>query len=208
MKPIINKILTTEFELFQDVKNIDGRASCQDDWDTFRIMRGSQFSAWNSKMLSSYDEDLTFSAALNRNLLWEKYAYMMRFTDPRKYADLEQYLPNPDSETMNMINEIVKCQVAWIADINQEYPVLCAGGRPIYTQQDSLYQTSFETYLTGELMTYSKQTIRLYLDHVHKLLEAQENMGLICLKSIAKEYGYPSVEDAEKAMSKQGSATS
>jgi len=200
MKPIIKDILAIEFKLFQAVKNIDGRASCQDDWNTFQIMRGSQFSAWNDTMLSSYMEDLSYAGSLSRNLVWEKYANMMRSTDPQQYAALKQYLPDIDRETMVMINEIVTNQVTWINNINRKYPCLSASGRPVYAHQDSLYQTSFETYLTGELMTYSRQTLRLYLDHVHKLLDLQENMYLINLESIAKAYGYASADDAETMM--------
>lgn len=81
-------------------------------------------------------------------------------------------------------------EICLLGTISQKYPRLCAGGRPVDAQQDSPSQTSFETYLTGELMTYSKQTLRLYLKHVHQLLRHQKNMNLISLEAIAKEYGY------------------
>ena len=35
----IQKLIETEWELFQHVHNEGGRAACQDDWNTFRIMR-------------------------------------------------------------------------------------------------------------------------------------------------------------------------
>ncbi len=43
----IEKIINIEWDMFQNVHNIGGRASCQDDRRTFYIMRGSQFFCWN-----------------------------------------------------------------------------------------------------------------------------------------------------------------
>ena len=44
MNELIGKIVDEEWAQFQLVNNQGGRASCQDDWRQFSIMRGSQFS--------------------------------------------------------------------------------------------------------------------------------------------------------------------
>ena len=55
---IAEDILNREWNLFQQVQNVGGRASCQEDERTFRIMRAAQFEAWNEAMLASYRQDL------------------------------------------------------------------------------------------------------------------------------------------------------
>ncbi len=68
--------------MFQQVQGVNGRAACQDDWTTFLIMRLSQFEGWDTDVLESYFEDIVQAEAQERNLIMEKYAYMMEETDP------------------------------------------------------------------------------------------------------------------------------
>ena len=57
-------------------------------------MRYSQFSAFTAEMLTSYRKDLRLAGEEGRNLLMEKYAYMMEFTDPAYFdAALRSRLP-------------------------------------------------------------------------------------------------------------------
>ena len=41
-------------EAFDKVENQGGRASCQDDYETFSIMRKSQYMLWSREMLESF----------------------------------------------------------------------------------------------------------------------------------------------------------
>ena len=63
--------------MFQNVRNTGGRAACQDDFETFDVMRKSQFLTWDLPLLESYWQDLQEGKAQGRNLVMEKYAYMM-----------------------------------------------------------------------------------------------------------------------------------
>ena len=51
---VVDQIVKMEWEAFDHVKNEGGRASCQDDWDTFSIMRKSQYFTWTDEMLTEY----------------------------------------------------------------------------------------------------------------------------------------------------------
>ena len=46
---LIEKIIAEEWKQFDQVNNEGGRASCQDNWPTFHIMRKSQFDNWNER---------------------------------------------------------------------------------------------------------------------------------------------------------------
>ena len=43
MEELVQKIIEVEWNQFQMVKNEGGRAACQDDWNTFQLMRESHF---------------------------------------------------------------------------------------------------------------------------------------------------------------------
>ncbi len=85
---LIQRLIEREWTLFDKVRNIGGRASCQDDRKTFFIMRGSQFLSWNVPLLESYENDLRAAQAEGRNLLAEKYGYMMMWTSPKEFKEV------------------------------------------------------------------------------------------------------------------------
>ena len=82
MKQIIESITQEEWQQFQNVNNQGGRASCQDDYAQFHIMRSSQFSVWPDELLSSYYDDLVRARDEGQNLVFNKYAYMMERQTP------------------------------------------------------------------------------------------------------------------------------
>ena len=46
-KAKIEEIIKIEWQMFQNVDNLGGRADCQDDFETFYIMRRSQYDNWS-----------------------------------------------------------------------------------------------------------------------------------------------------------------
>ena len=80
------KILEIEWKMFQNVPNIGGTALCQQDPETFEIMRFSQTMSGSEAFLESYLCDLKEAKKNERNLLTEKYARMMASTSPREYS--------------------------------------------------------------------------------------------------------------------------
>ena len=66
-------IVECEWKQFDKVQDVGGRATCQDDWETFQIMRTSQFRGWPEDLLQSYLMDLKDADIVGHNLFAEKY---------------------------------------------------------------------------------------------------------------------------------------
>lgn len=83
-------------------------------------------------------------------------------------------------------------------ECQERYPAIIAKARPIHTSEDTPYDTSAETYLRGELGTYSDETLLCYGRYVVSLKKEGQNLNeMICEKEV-KSYGYLSLDDAEK----------
>lgn len=196
----VEKIVALEWKQFDKVKNEGGRADCQDNWNTFSIMRKSQYLAWNEDLLANYLQDLTDGEARGWNLITEKYARMMKSTAPEKYAELEDQLPERNEERIAIQEEIIKIQVAWMEEFAAQYPKMAGNARSIHTSEDTPYDTSYETYLRGELGTYSDETLLLYGRFVVSLKQEGKNLAYIIMNNTATLYGYGSVEEAEEKL--------
>ena len=90
---LIDNIVLLEWKQFQATQNEGGRASCQDDFETFNIMRQSQYLAWYDDVTESYYNDLLTAESKPWNLVTEKYARMMESTAPEEYKNLADKLP-------------------------------------------------------------------------------------------------------------------
>ncbi|MCF0106793.1 MAG: DUF4125 family protein, partial [Holdemanella sp.] len=110
---IINKVIQLEWEMFQRVNNMGGRANCQDDFVTFEIMRKSQFLSWDHTVVKSYLNDLIDAKRNHRNLLTEKYLIMMKSTDPDYYYQNESMLIPLSNERINQQEEIISIEIEW-----------------------------------------------------------------------------------------------
>ena len=77
-------------------------AICQDDWETFSIMRRSQYETWPAELLESYLNDLLAAKAEGRNLITEKYGRMMESTAPAEYAKIRDALPALDANQVRI----------------------------------------------------------------------------------------------------------
>nr|WP_317643728.1 DUF4125 family protein [Bombiscardovia apis] len=193
-------IVRHEWEQFQQVDNEGGRANCQGNWPTFHQMRYSQFALWPRELLDSYAQDLDIADKERRNLLTEKYARMMESTAPEEYRrDIAPYLPKLGLERQSQQERIIKQQVAWAADFRSHYPKLGQEMRILRTADDTVQDTSFETYLRGELSTYSANTLRLYLKMVLMLAAQRRNLTEETLLATVQAAGYENLDQAEAA---------
>lgn len=189
-----------EWKQFDAVQNEGGRASCQDDFQTFEIMRKSQFLVWPEEVLASYEEDVKEASNKNWNLITEKYARMMESTNPSQYETLKDKLPKRSPERISIQDEVVEIQVKWMEEFAASFPRIAGNARSIRKETDTPYLTSYETYLRGELSTYSDKTFHLYKNFIFKMNEENNNIVRTIQENTASMYGYKSLEDAEKSL--------
>ena len=194
---LIDELVSLEWEAFDKVENEGGRADCQDDWNTFSIMRKSQYQTWTEEMLRSYIGDFRRADQKGWNLITEKYARMMESTAPVRYAQLKDTLPQLPDMKKEIIEEIVKIQVGWMEDFAREYPKAAGSARRIHTSEDTPFDTSYETYLRGELSTYSDETLDLYGRFIAGLCRKEQNLAKMIMTNTAHLYGYASLEELE-----------
>ena len=160
-------------------------------------MRSSQYTVWPDALLTEWLQFFETAWKDGRNLIAEKYARMMEHTDPARYATLQSQLPPLSEEFVQMREAIVQIQVSWMEAFAAEYPNLAANARIIHTEQDTLTNTSYETYLRGELSTYPPEILYAYGRWVVSLFQNQQNLAKMILEKTTKAYGYPDLEAAE-----------
>ena len=194
---VINNIIELEYSQFDRTRNEGGRAFCQNDWGTFSIMRKSQYMTWPKELLDSYYQDLLGAEERGWNLITEKYARMMKTTTPEKYRELEDKLPVLSEERIAIQEEIIAIQVVWMEEFAAQYPKMAGNARSIHTSEDTPDNTSYETYLRGEIGTYSENTLVLYGRFIVSLFQNGQNLAFQIMENTAKLYGYASLEDAE-----------
>lgn len=190
---VVNDIINREWAMFQKTQNIGGRAACQDQFDTFYANRYAQHSAWQAGTLESYRNDLIAAEMAGRNLITEKYGYMMEFTDPAYYdANLRDRLPVLSEEKAQLIAEIVSQQLIAYQEYAKAYPALARGGRPA---ESSGWDTSIRDYSVGEYKTYSEGTLRQLLQDMKQM----DNPVLRIQETLVSFYGFDSLAAAEAA---------
>ncbi|WP_422119181.1 DUF4125 family protein [Gardnerella sp. DNF00354] len=197
---LAEEITKLEWQQFQLTQNEGGRANCQEDWQTFHIMRMSQFLTWPLDLQESYKKDLERADSNGRNLITEKYARMMESTAPEIFERTIKPYIKPISEPRKSAQEqIILTQVEWAADFRERYPHLGLAMRVLKTSEDTEENTSFETYLRGELSTYSDDTFAKYQRFVNNLRAENLNLTQMIITNTVHMYGYDSLESAECA---------
>ena len=180
---LIQQIVESELGMFLSVP-ADGEYSCRQQPDNFRLHRRVQFSIWSDDTLSSYMNDLKQAESEKRNLM------------TMKYARMDDLIP---CENFNpLIDTIADIQYRWQVEMFTAYPNLMAGARPLSEKEDTARKTSFETYLRGELETYSNNTLSLLHRDLNKLVGQGLNGSKMVYDRLVREMGYNSIDEAEE----------
>ena len=191
---IINKILEKEWKYFSNLNNIGGRADCQDNREDFIIMRKSQWETFNEETLLSYLEDLNSK----NNPLFQKYAQMMKYNSPEEYKKIKDILEKASDEKTDLVNKIMFIYMEWEKEFFERYPIFSSMGRPLYSSEDDNIETSIETYLRGELLSYSGKTLKLYLNYVIDNKEKNINLAIKNMDNLARMQGFNDSDEVEE----------
>lgn len=200
---MIDRIVETEWKMFQSTRNIGGRAWCQDDRAQFEANRQAQFENWNAECLQSYSSDLEAAEQNGENLVAYKYGYMMEDTAPEEYQKIKSSLPERTEEKLQLVRRLTGYVVRWGEAFAGKYPEVAHRGRPVRAVTGSAV-TSVETYAAGELSTYSMPTLQKLL-HLYEIYRA-DGINLherIVANELERTLHLP-LEELEKRLSNQG----
>ena len=157
-------------------------------------MRYSQFAPLPQDVLESYRDDLEQAAQVGRNLLAEKYAYMMEYTDPATFdRTLRDHLPAVSAYKQELCARIANRLIRDEQQFAARYPALHAQGRP--TEGAQADDVSVHVYAMGELKTYSERTLERYDAWLRA--HPEENISVSVHRVMVQLYGYDSLEAAE-----------
>jgi hypothetical protein len=200
---LIANIIGKEVVMFADARNIGGPAPCQLDLDAFRRVRESQMNSWDDDVLESYLDDLFQAEKAGRNIVAEKYGYMMEKTSIVEFEKIRVQLPIVTENKKRMIDEIVVIHRMWIEELAAKYPRVLRYGRPLTSKEDLPGAPSMETYLRGELTSYSEATIEKYFEMTKKFAVNGTNPIEIDILEQVRAQGYASIEKAEEKIKSQ-----
>ena len=122
---------------------------------------------------------------------------MMESTDEKAWNDIKDNFPELSDEKRGIIEQIVAIQMKMMEEFSQNHPKVATNARTLHTSEDTLYDTSYETYLRGEISTYSDKMLQLYGKYVVDCFKEGENIALNTMTNTAKIYGFSSLEEFE-----------
>ena len=199
---LVDTIIEAEWAMFATVANVGGPATCQMNPRAFRAVRGGQLDTWTDAIGQSYLKDLAAAKTAGRNLMTEKYARMMEYTHPMEYTAIAHHLPPLPLSVKGLVDALVEINIVWKEAAAQHFPALAHKGRALRATEDTAVETSFETYLRGELLTYSTNTLQLLYAHMLQLRDQGKNGVEMALHGQAVRSGFANLQEAEAAAAK------
>ena len=197
---LIKEIIDREWEMFSVLKNTGGVAECQNNKPEFIIMSSGQWDNLPDKILESYKQDLIEAKKAGRNLLEEKYIRMMEYSAPSEFDGVKHLLPNISNGSLTLIKQIEKIYLDWGDEFENKFPKFSKLCRPVSISGDSPERASVQTYLIGELSSYSTRTVLFYFDYVTQCVKEGKNLIYITHSDVVKQKGFNSIEEVEAAL--------
>ncbi len=182
---LIKDIIVIEWEQFTSAVNMGKRSYCQDQIENFILSRAAYLSIYNVDILLSYLSDIKMAKSDGFELVTQKYAYMMENTDKAYFDTIKERLM-PVSLTKKTLVDCIMCMYVYCLEQLESLGKGCSN-RPLYSTSDSKQSTSAESYMRGELKSYSEKTLKkilvFYLSSVveghNPVLENVEQLKLL-----------------------------
>ena len=153
----LERVVALEWEQFDAVLGLNGRAGCQDDLRRFSAYRCAQYLAFPHGLIPRVLAELEQAELSGRNLVEEKYARMMAATDPaefnRTWANALPLTSAVKRGTLGQLRELLEPALAQAA---RDLPQTHRHARPDVSSAGAV---SALDYFLAELEGYSLSTI-------------------------------------------------
>ena len=177
IEELLRDIVAIELRMFLTVQTA-APTTCQEQPETFKLMRRAGFHVLSPETLESYLHDLQEALEEDRNLV------------TLKYARIDELIPSLNDNPV--IGKIVGIEERWFKELEQKYPLTFRNRA----------EFAAGTYLRSELETYSDRTLELYLKDVTKALHEGRNLTAERYTYLFKQLGYNSIDDMEQQRKK------
>jgi len=169
---LLRDIVSIELRMFLTVQTADP-ATCQEQPETFKLMRRAGFHVLSAETLEAYLQDLQDALDEDRNLV------------TLKYARIDELIPCLNNNPA--IGKIVEIEEHWFKELEQKYPLTFR----------SRAEFAAGTYLRSELETYSDRTLEFYLRDLTRAIDEGRNLTAERYTYLFKQLGYNSIDDME-----------
>lgn len=163
---LIQEIVALELNDFLTTFDLDGRARCQEHPENFVVSRFCQWYIFDEQILASYLNDIQHYHQQSRNIITDKYAYMMFIQNEKESNQTVSQLPKISAQKKIFVRQLVAMMLDWTLEAESlvvEYNDIPQ--RPLLKADETGKITSTETYLSGEYCTYSEETLMRLLNY-------------------------------------------
>ena len=122
----------------------------------------------------------------------------MKYNSPQEYEKIKDILESPGQNKISLIEKIMSIYMKWEEEFFKKYPIFSSMGRALYSKDDDDIETSIETYLRGELLSYSEKTLELYLKYILEMKEKNINLAIKNMDNLANMQGFKNSNDVEE----------
>ena len=159
-------------------------------------MRSAQHSIFGMGTLESYLNDIREAQMGGRNLIAEKYSWMMEETDSAWFAEkLKPYLPKASERKILLAERMTQVFMDCYEGVKEKYPNMLAFGRSPYDNQDG---ASIQLYFSSELKTWSEATLLLACQDIISHLEERQNPVCMIYEKIMDLYSHMALETVKE----------